>query len=255
MKFKKSNLDLLFFCFSFISILTFLGCASNVRHISVASNESAANVTNSFNYVHLYTTWFDGLFGDGRKEWDGLVSDNDLAIGLHPATKSEFDFKVRAYPSIATNFHDKTNFLYEIAKGIEATNQMEATSTKLETIPIMQRSKLAMAKANYTFLCRSGKVKGPIEGVYPINCDTYFVHYLADVHSDAETNLSGIVFHAVASMPETVDLKERQHLIKTMKLFIKNMILARDPKSPQIGMPTNVYDWMKDVQIQSGRPK
>jgi hypothetical protein len=58
----------------------------------------------------------------------------------------------------------------------------------------------------------------------------HFVQYLADVYSDAETNLSGTVFHAVALIPETVKPEERERLVNVMKLFIENMDLSRAPK-------------------------
>jgi hypothetical protein len=190
--------------------------------------------TNTFGEVYLYTSWFRGMFGDGNEEWNGLVSDNELVIGLHPATKSEFDFKVRAYPTIRPQFNDKTNFLREIAMEIEATNKMEVTSEGFETFSIEQsynqNEKLAFTRTNFTFLRREGKMKGPFRGIYSVNGDIYFVHYVASVQSDAETNFSGTVFHATALIPESVNLDEREHLLDTMKLFLREMDISSGGK-------------------------
>ena len=103
-------------CATFVLFLVFmlLGCASLSRKVS--NSESYPEIgTNTYDEVYLYTSWFRGMFGDGTKVWDGLVSDNELVTGLHPATKSEFDFKVRSYPTIRPQFNNKTNFLREIA--------------------------------------------------------------------------------------------------------------------------------------------
>ena len=215
-------------CATFVLFLVFmlLGCASLSRKVS--NSESYPEIgTNTYDEVYLYTSWFRGMFGDGTKVWDGLVSDNELVTGLHPATKSEFDFKVRSYPTIRPQFNNKTNFLREIAIEIEATNKMEVTSESFETFSIEQsynqKGKLAFTKGNFTFLRREGNIKGPFQGVYSVNGDIYFVHYLADAQSDTETNFSGTVFHAVAFIPETVSSDERKHLLDTMKLFITKM--------------------------------
>jgi hypothetical protein len=180
------------------------------------------------------TSWFRGEFGDGNREWNGLVSDNDLVIGLHPATKSEFDFKVRAYPTIRPQFNDKTNFLREIAIEIETMNKVEVTSENFETFSIEQsynqNGKLAFTRANFTFLRRDGKMKSTFQGIYPTKSDLHFVHYIASVRSDTETNFSGTVFHAMAFIPETVGSEERKHLLDTMKLFIKEMDISRGNK-------------------------
>jgi hypothetical protein len=232
MKFFKKNLHYLHggsICLLSLLLYGFTSCS---QHIQIDSYE---NVTNTYGQIFLYASWFRGSFGDGQKEWNGLVSDNDLVTGLHPATKSEFDFKVRSYPSLCPQFTNKMDFLQEIAREIEATNKMEVKSERLETISIEQsfnqNGKLVLTRTNFTFLCKEGKVKGPLHGIYSIGGDAYFVHYLADVHSDAETNLSGTVFHAMAFIPETVGLEERGYLVKTMKLFIEEMDLSRDPKS------------------------
>jgi hypothetical protein len=224
--------------FSLIVILALCGCASIltpiVRHIP-DSESTPTNPTNTFNEVFLYTSWFRGMFGDGNIEWDGLVSDNELVVGWHPATKSEFDFKVRAYPALRPQYSDKTNFLREIAIEIETTNKIEVTSESFETFSIEQsyneNGKLAFTRANFTFLRREGKMKGPLsQGIYPVNGDIHFVHYLADVRSDIETNFSGTVFHAMAFIHETVSSDERKHLLDTMKLFIKEMDISRGDK-------------------------
>jgi hypothetical protein len=217
--------------------LTLCGCALSstpiARHIPSAAN--AAEFTNTFGEVYLYTSWFSGIFGDGQKEWNGLVSDNELVIGLHPATRSEFDFKVRSYPHLRSLFTDKTSLLREMAREVELTNKMTVTSETFETLSIGQyyhhKGKIDVSRSLFTFLRKEGKMEGQLPGsIYSTSGGVHFVQYLADVHSDAETNLSGTVFHAVALIPETVKPEERERLVNVMKLFIENMDLSRAPK-------------------------
>jgi len=224
-------------CVSFGLAFILSGCMATRSAISrhVQTSQFYPEIeTNTFGEVYLYTSWFRGMFGDGNEEWNGLVSDNGLVIGLHPATKSEFDFKVRAYPTIRPRFNDKTNFLREIAIEIETMNKVEITSEGFETFSIEQsynqNGKLALKRANFTFLRREGKIKGPLQGTYSVNGDIHFVHYIASVQSDAETNFSGTVFHAMAFIPETVGSDERKHLLDAMKLFIKEMDISRGGK-------------------------
>jgi hypothetical protein len=219
--------------FGFILFFLLLGCASLSRNVST-SQFYPETETNTYGEVYLYTSWFRGMFGDGTEEWNGLVSDNELVTGLHPATKSEFDFKVRSYPTIRSHFDNKTNFLREVSIEIETTNRMEVTSESFENFAIEQsynqNGKLAFTKGNFTFLRREGKIKGPFQGIYSVNGDIHFAHYLADVQSDTETNFSGTVFHAVALIPETVSSDERKHLLDTMKHFIREMDISSGGK-------------------------
>jgi hypothetical protein len=117
---------------------------------------------------------------------------------------------------------------------IEMTNKMEFTSESFETFSIEQsynqNGKLIFAKANFTFLRREGEMKGDFQGIYPVKGNYHFVHYLASVRSDTETNFSGTVFHATAFIPETVGLDKRKHLLDTMKLFIEKMDISRGDK-------------------------
>jgi hypothetical protein len=221
---------------AFVPILTLNGCAWIGHYVPDETAATVSNPTNCFNHVFLYTPWFAGDFGNGEPAWNGHNYDNELVTGLHPSTKSEFDFKVRSYPKFVIRFdNNKTNFLREIAHEIEATNKIKFTSEKWETLPVTQfytlRGKYASSTADFTFLCREGELIGPLtNSIYPISGKIHLVHYLTDIHSDTETNLSGTVFHATAFIPETVDSREREYLVSVMKMFIANMRLARDPK-------------------------
>ena len=119
------------------SLILSSGCAAISRHVS-AEKSYPELAKNPCGEVYLYCSWFRGMFGDGKPVWDGLCSDNELVIGLHPATKSEFDFKVRSYPSVYPQFTNKVDFLREIAREIETQNNIEITSEKIETISIEQ---------------------------------------------------------------------------------------------------------------------
>jgi hypothetical protein len=219
---------------TFVSMLALNGCAWVSHYIPDETAATVSNSTNCFNNVFLYTSWFAGGFGDGEPAWNGHNFDNELVIGLHPPTKSEFDFKVRSYPKFVTQFNSKTNLLREIASKIEATNKITYLSERWETLPVTQfysqKGKYTFSLSDFTFLCREGELVGPLpNAIYPVNGKIHFVHYLADIHSDTETNLSGTVFHAMAFIPETVDSQERVYLVGVMKMFIENMRLARDP--------------------------
>lgn len=122
-----------------------------------------------------------------------------------------------------------------MAREVELTNKMTVTSETFETLSIGQyyhhKGKIDVSRSLFTFLRKEGKMEGQLPGsIYSTSGGVHFVQYLADVHSDAETNLSGTVFHAVALIPETVKPEERERLVNVMKLFIENMDLSRAPK-------------------------
>jgi hypothetical protein len=220
-------------------LLILCGCAAitgpMVRRVPSGDLAEYEAGTNTCNSVILYCSWFRGSFGNWRKEWDGFSANSELVTGLHPATKSEFDFKVREYPSLRGQFSDKMSLLREVATEIEDRSRMTVTSESVETMPVEQSyqkdGKLTFRRENFTFLRKEGALNVNAAGIYKISGTLHFVHYLTDVHSDAETNVSAIVFHAMAYIPETVPPAKREYLLDNMKHFITAMDLGRDPKS------------------------
>jgi hypothetical protein len=217
-----------------VSILAIYGCTSVDVQRNISSNipKNPLGPAHTANEVYLYTSWFRGMFGDGKKEWDGVVSDNDLAVGLHPATHSEFDFKVRSYHSLSGLMSSRTNFLTEVAKEIYAENKINIDSSAFEILTLEQsyptNGSLGVVRSRFTFLHQEGDTVAASQGVYQLSGPIHFVHYLADVRCDADTNYSGIVFHAMAFIPQQTNAREREHLIAVMKHFIQNMDLTRE---------------------------
>jgi hypothetical protein len=233
---KTNHLNIVFLCAILDLILVFCGCAGMSHETLDKSAVEDKMSTKLFNHVALYTQWFTGEFGDGSQEWNGLNFDDKYggnAVGLHPVTKSEFHFKVRIYPGLAAQFNNQTNFLHKVASETEAMNKIKFTAESWESLPIEQyySKNGKFTSTNFIFLCREGELMGPLPwGIYPVRGKLYFKHYLAEIiRSDTKTNLSGTVFHAMAFIPETVDPKEREHLVYALKLFIINMALVGDP--------------------------
>jgi hypothetical protein len=137
---------------------------------------------------------------------------------------------VRSYDSLTNHISSKADFLIAVATQIDAQSKINVRSSNFEILPVEQscftNGSLKLMVNRFTFLHQEGEMDATSQGVYHLSGKIHFVHYLADVRSDAETNYSGTVFHAMAFIPQEIQVSERERLIDAMRTFIEEMDLS-----------------------------